>query len=130
MPILAVARRSGKPSGVTNTTLHFVKNQQDTVFICQITQPLQALIRHGHYTTLALHGLDQDGRGFRVNRRPHRVMIAKGHLVKAVRYRAKAFQMLFLPASGNGKLENPAKKGERSAGAQLCAPVRVAVDGP
>ena len=90
-----------------NAALHLIKNQQQAMLVAQLTQAPEALGWQHPHTSFALHGLHQNGRRFGRNRCLKRLVVAKGNLIKARRYRAKALQIFLLAAGSNRRQRAP-----------------------
>ena len=74
---------SEQHAGATHAGLDLVEHQQEAMLVAQCTQLLQVLRRNRANATLALDRLDQDGRGFRPDRRMQCLVIAEGEDVEA-----------------------------------------------
>ena len=90
-----------------DTCLHFVEHQQEAVLIAELAQAFETLRRHGADAALALDRLDQDRARLRTNGLFQSLMIAEGHLIKAVNGRAEAFEIFLVAAGRDGRQRAP-----------------------
>ncbi len=96
-------------AGAAHAGLHLVERQQQAVLVTELAQRFEEGLWRGAHAALALHRLDQDTRGVRPDRLLHRFEIAMRHLVEAVHWRAKAFE-IFGGAGGGERAERAAVK--------------------
>src|SRR3712207_8899143 len=65
-------------------SLHLIDDEQDAFAVADATQALQELLRRGHVSALALHGLDDDAGDLRGDRKSTRLNSSHANISYAV----------------------------------------------
>ena len=92
------------------TALHFVHEQQQFLFIAELSEP-QQIFRCGRSDTpFALNSFDHDRHSGRLNCRPHRVQVVIRHMSESRHDWLKPFLNLFLSRRRDSS-QRPAMKG-------------------
>ncbi|KAJ0337896.1 hypothetical protein COL154_014284, partial [Colletotrichum chrysophilum] len=84
-----------------DAALHLVEDQQQSVLVAKLAQPLERL--HGEVADAAfsLQRLQKDCRGFRADRLLDGLEVVEGHLIETVDLRAEALEIFLLTAGGD-----------------------------
>ncbi|CDX33909.1 hypothetical protein MPLA_1690011 [Mesorhizobium sp. ORS 3359] len=88
-------------AGAADAALDLVEDQKQAVLVAELPQPFQGLRRHRANAALALHGLDQDGRGLRRDRLFRGIDVVKCNLVEAFDLGPEALEIFVLAAGGD-----------------------------
>src|SRR5256714_1654604 len=108
--ILEDALPTVKRSGPEMARLHFVEEQQKSLFIAEFSETEKIFRRRRRDPAFALDRFDQNGRGSRRDRGADRVEIVERHLAETLHHRLKTFFHFFLTSRRDSRQRPPVER--------------------